>query len=46
MTKTDYYLGIARAVSQRATCLKKKYGALVVSGDRICSTGYNGVVSK
>lgn len=46
MTKKDYYLGIALAVSQRATCLKKRYGAIVVNRDRICSTGYNGVVSK
>ena len=46
MTKTDYYLGIALAVSQRATCLKKRYGAIVVNQDRICSTGYNGVVTK
>lgn len=46
MTKIDYYLDIALAVSQRARCLKKKYGAIIVNGDRICSTGYNGPVSK
>ena len=42
MTKTDYYLDIARAVSHRATCLKKRYGSIIVNGDRICATGYNG----
>lgn len=46
MTKTDYYVDIALAVSKRARCLKKQYGAIVVNGDRICATGYNGPVSK
>lgn len=37
-----YYLGIARAVSARADCTRRKVGAIVVKGDRIVSTGYNG----
>lgn len=37
-----YYLGIAQAVSARADCTRRKVGALVVQGDRIVSTGYNG----
>jgi dCMP deaminase len=37
-----YYLGIARAVSIRADCTRRKVGAIIVQGDRIVSTGYNG----
>lgn len=42
ISKTLYYLGIARAVSERSTCLRRRYGAVIVRGDRIVSTGYNG----
>jgi dCMP deaminase len=42
MTKTEYYLGIALAVSKKSTCLKKKYGAIIVNEDEVVSTGYNG----
>lgn len=38
----DYYLAIARAVATRADCTRRRVGALVVQGDRIVSTGYNG----
>ena len=37
----EYYLDIAKAVSERSTCLKKHYGAVVVSDGQIISTGYN-----
>lgn len=40
--KDDYYLEIARAVSARSTCLRRKYGAVIVKDDEIVSTGYNG----
>lgn len=40
-----YYLQIARAVSARADCTRRKVGAIIVSGDRIVSTGYNGAPS-
>jgi dCMP deaminase len=40
--KKDYYLSIAKAVSQRSTCLRRKYGAVIVNNDEIISTGYNG----
>jgi dCMP deaminase len=33
MSKTDYYLGIAFAVSKRSTCLKRHYGAVIVNND-------------
>ena len=42
MSKTDYYLGIAEAVSKRSTCIRRKYGAVIVKNDEIVSTGYNG----
>ena len=41
-TKENYYLDIADAALQRSTCLRRKYGAIVVSADEILSTGYNG----
>ena len=40
----EYYLNIAKAVSQRSTCLKKWYGAVIVKNGAILSTGYNGNV--
>lgn len=42
ISKDNYYLGIARAVSMRSTCLRRQYGAIIVKNDRIVSTGYNG----
>ena len=40
--KINYYLDIAQAVASRATCLRRKYGAVIVKNDEIVSTGYNG----
>ncbi len=40
--KINYYLDIAETVSERATCLRRKYGAIIVKNDEIISTGYNG----
>ena len=42
MSKNDYYIGIALAVSQRSTCLKRHYGCVIVKNDEIIATGYNG----
>ena len=42
MSKNEYYLAIALAVSKRSTCLKRRYGAVIVNNDEIVSTGYNG----
>ena len=42
ISKDDYYLNIAKAVSLRSTCLRRKYGAVIVKNDTIVSTGYNG----
>ena len=41
-SKDEYYLGIAKQVASRSTCLRRKYGALIVRNDVIISTGYNG----
>lgn len=40
--KDNYYLSIADSVLQRGTCLRRKYGAVIVRNDEIISTGYNG----
>ena len=37
----EYYLGIAKAVSMRSTCIRKHYGAVIVNKGEIVSTGYN-----
>ena len=42
ISKDEYYLRIAEAVLQRSTCLRRKYGAVIVQNDVIVSTGYNG----
>jgi dCMP deaminase len=41
-SKDNYYLGIADSVLSRSTCLRRKYGAIIVRADEILSTGYNG----
>jgi len=38
----EYYMRIALAVRARANCLGRRVGAILVKGDRIVSTGYNG----
>lgn len=40
--KDNYYLKIAQTVAERSTCLRRKYGAVIVKNDEIISTGYNG----
>ena len=42
----EYFLDIARAVSARADCRRRRVGAVIVSEDRrVVSTGYNGAPS-
>lgn len=43
--RDEYYMGIAMAVRARANCRGNKVGALIVVGDRVVSTGYNGTPS-
>lgn len=40
--KINYYLDIAETVTERATCLRRCWGAVIVKNDEIISTGYNG----
>lgn len=44
ISKDEYYLDIALAVSKRSTCLKRHYGCVIVKDDIIIATGYNGSV--
>ena len=42
-SKDESFIEIANQVSMRSTCLRRRYGAVIVSVDgRIVSTGYNG----
>lgn len=41
----EYFLEIARLISRRSTCLRRKVGALIVNERRILATGYNGTPS-
>ena len=40
--KDNYYLDIAQTVLERSTCQVARYGAIIVRGDEIVATGYNG----
>ncbi len=42
VSKENYYLDIARTVSERSTCLRRHFGAIIVKNDSIVATGYNG----
>lgn len=42
ISKDNYYLDIAQTVASRGTCLRRRYGALIVKNDVIISTGYAG----
>ena len=42
VSKPNYYLDIAETVAKRATCLRRKFGAIIVKNDSIVATGYNG----
>ena len=42
ISKENYYLDIAETVLERATCLRRVYGAIIVKNDEIIATGYNG----
>ena len=41
-SKINYYLDIADAAQERSTCLRRRYGAIIVRDDEIVATGYNG----
>jgi len=39
VSKEEYYLDIAEHVLERSTCLRRRYGAVIVNNDEIVSTG-------
>jgi dCMP deaminase len=39
----QYFMSIAELVAQRATCIRRQVGAVLVRDKRIVTTGYNGV---
>ena len=42
ISKIDTYLNCAETFAYRSTCIKRKYGAVIVKEDVVISTGYNG----
>ncbi len=38
----EYFLELARATSTRATCSRRRHGAVIAKDRRIVATGYNG----
>ena len=42
ISKDMYYLKMAEAALERSTCLRRRYGAVIVKNDEIIATGYNG----
>ena len=42
ISKIDTYLNCAETFAYRSTCIKRKYGAVIVKDDIVISTGYNG----
>lgn len=42
VSKDEYFLEIAKVVSQRATCPRLRAGAVLVKDGMVLSTGYNG----
>ncbi len=40
--KTNYYLDLAEVALERSTCLRRKWGAIIVKNDEIIASGYNG----
>lgn len=41
----EYFIKIAKQVSERSTCVRRKIGAVLVRDKRILATGYNGAPS-
>jgi len=41
----EYFLEVAHLVSKRATCLRRRVGAVLVKDKKILATGYNGAPS-
>lgn len=46
ISKDEYYIKIAENIFERSTCLRRRFGAVIVSNDEIVATGYNGAPRK
>lgn len=42
----EYFTKLLNVIKERSTCERLKVGALIVKGNRVIATGYNGVVNK
>ena len=42
----EYFMEVAHVVMKRATCMRRKVGAVLVKNKRILATGYNGAPTK
>lgn len=42
MDYNEYYLNIAKAIGEKSTCLRRKFGAVIVKNNVIMGTGFNG----
>ena len=42
MERDEYFMSIAKLTALRATCLRKKVGAVAIKDNRIVMSGYNG----
>lgn len=42
----EYFMSITELVAQRATCVRRKVGAILVQDKRVVTTGYNGAPSQ
>ncbi|MGH4138493.1 deoxycytidylate deaminase [Clostridium sp.] len=40
--KHNYYLDICETISERGTCMRRNFAAIIVKNDEIMSTGYTG----
>ncbi len=45
ISKENYYLNIAETVLERATCLRRVFGAIIVKNHEIISTEANAIIS-
>jgi len=45
-SKDQYYMNLAKTVSERATCMRVKMGAVIIVNDQLVSSGYNGAPRK
>lgn len=45
MMKLKTFVGMVRIIGENSKCARKKVGAILVKGDRVISTGYNGLPS-